>query len=272
MMSRILALLMALAAAAVPSAALSTLAPPTTVKQQQPIKPSGTFFAAPLLAPFQRASLKQKLIRAADQKNEALILSLVEQLAEFNPTDCPTRGLMGYMNGKGSTKPGGAAPLNGKWRLLYTNARDAEAPARTNKNQKEEPFGDGVATGVDVKTGQRIDASLGQCVNYIALQGDQRPFDQLEITIKMTPLSEKRVRLDFLTARVQNAKAPLPFLKDVTLNFPPAALGDFVARLRGNDPNVEPQAYFDVLYIDGELRAHRTGEGKIFVQVRDKKK
>jgi hypothetical protein len=202
-----------------------------------------------------------------------LILSLVEQLAEFNPTDCPTRGLMGYKNGNASTKSGGArgAPLNGKWRLLYTNARDAEAPARTNKNQKEEPFGDGVATGVDVKTGQRIDASLGQCVNFIALQGDQRPFDQLEITIQMTPLSESRVRLDFLTARVQNAKAPLPFFKDVTLSFPPAALGDFVARLRGKDPNVEPQAYFDVLYIDDELRAHRTGEGKIFVQVRDNK-
>ncbi len=76
------------------------------------------------------------------------------------------------------------------------------------------------------------------------------------------------MRLDFLKGRVQNARAPLPFLKDVTFNFPPATVSDFVARLRGQDPNVEPQAYFDILYIDDELRAHRTGEGKVFVQAR----
>ncbi len=219
-----------------------------------------------LLASMQRADLKRKLIVAAERKDELTVLSLVEQLAGFNPTKCPTVGLMGY---KDSTK----APLNGKWRLLFTNARDAEAPARTEKNKSQEPFGDAVASGVQVKTGQRIDARKGECVNFIQLSSASNdaklPFDRLDITIRMTPLTDSRVRLDFLNGRVQNPNAPLPALRDFRFQFPPAAVGDFLVRLRGKNPKIEPPAYFDVLYIDNDLRAHRTGEGKIFVQQRD---
>jgi hypothetical protein len=221
-------------------------------------------FAAPF-AQFQRMSLKKKLTQAAKAKDEPLILSLVHELSQLNPTKVPTNGLLGYNGASGSS-----APMNGAWRLLYTNAKDAEAPARTEKNS-DDKFGDEVATNVDVKTGQRIDAASGECVNFIKLSGDspKRPFDLLEITIKMTPLSDSRVRLDFMKGRALNERAPLPFLKDFSFNFPPPAFGDFIAKLRGMDPSVEPQAYFDILYIDQQMRAHRTGEGKIFVQMRD---
>lgn len=226
--------------------------------------PMPLIFAAPL-AQFKRSDLKKKLIQASNDKDENLVISLVEELAELNPTIIPTLGLMGYAGGIASN-----APLNGPWKLLFTNAKDAEAPSRTQKNSGEK-FGDEVAEGVEVKTGQRIDASTGQCVNYIQLSGDseKRPFDQLEITIQMTPLNDKRVRLDFRKGRALNGKAPLAFLKDFTFNFPPPSVSDLVARLRGMDPSVEPQAYFDILYIDEQIRAHRTGEGKLFVQMRD---
>ena len=217
-------------------------------------------------AQFQRNNLKRKLIAAANEKDEELIESLVEELSNFNPTDCPTLGLAGY----GTASSSAAAPLDGSWRLLYTNAKDAEAPARTQKDQSNESsqFGDSVETGVEVTTGQTIDATKGECVNYIALNGENRPFDRLDITIQMTPLSDTRVRLDFLRGRALNEKAPLPFLKDFRFSFPPALVGDVFARIRGKDPRVEPPAYFDILYIDDKLRAHRTGEGKIFVQER----
>jgi hypothetical protein len=219
------------------------------------------------IAPIQRADLKQKIVRAANAKDEALVLSLVEQLAAVNPTAVPTLGLQGYKNA-----PASKAPLNGKWKLLYTNARDAEAPARTEKNQRDEPFGDGVASGVQVQTGQLIDAATGECTNFIQLgtraDDAKLPFDRLDITIQMTPLSDRRVRLDFLKGRVQNPNATLPPLRDVRFQFPPAAIGDLLARLRGKNPSIEPPAYFDVLYIDQDLRVHRTGEGKIFVQQR----
>jgi hypothetical protein len=114
-----------------------------------------------LMAPVQRGDLKRKLIQAANAKDEALVLSLVEQLATLNPTRVPTLGLQGYKN-----TPASKAPLNGKWKLLYTNARDAEAPARTERNQRGEPFGDAVASGVQVRTGQQIDAATGMCEFY----------------------------------------------------------------------------------------------------------
>jgi len=250
---------------------LSTVAVPT---QSRRVGTAPTSFS--FLAPVQRVDLKRKLIQAANAKDEASVISLVEQLATLNPTTVPTLGLQGYKN-----VPASKAPLNGKWKLLYTNARDAEAPARTEKNRRNEPFGDAVASGVEVQTGQRIDAATGQCVNFIRLSSSatavdnsskntrKLPFDRLDITIQMTPLSDTRVRLDFLKGRVQNPNAPLSALRDVSFQFPPAALGDFLTRVRGKNPLVEPPAYFDVLYIDQDLRAHRTGEGKIFVQQRD---
>lgn len=216
-----------------------------------------------LSSPFesiQRSNLKRQLVKAANQKDEGKVIELVEQLSALNPTEMPTRGLMGY----GGAETG---PLAGSWKLLFTNAKDAEAPARTEK-KKDEKFGDTVASGVKITTGQRIDASKGECVNFIFAEGEKRPFDQLEITIKMTPLSDTRVRLDFLRGRALNDNAPLPFLKDFRFNFPPAFVGDALAALKGKDPKVEPPAFFDVIYIDNEIRAHKTGEGKIFVQQR----
>lgn len=220
---------------------------------------------ASLRARFQRNDLKRKLVAAAKAKDEDLVVSLIEDLSEFNPTDCPTLGLAGYSYGDGSAAV--RPPLDGAWRLLYTNAKDAEGPTRTETDPGGQ-FGKSAATGVEVTTGQSIDAAKGECVNFIALAGESRPFDRLEITIRMTPLNERRVRLDFLTGKALNARAPLPFLKEFGFSFPPAVVGDVLARARGKDPRVEPQAYFDVLYIDESLRVHRTGQGKVFVQER----
>jgi hypothetical protein len=210
----------------------------------------------------QRSELKRKLVAAAKDKDEELVLSLVDELSQFNPTECPTLGLAGY--GSGSALE---APLNGSWRLLFTNAKDAEEPARTESDPSGQ-FGKSAATGVTVKTGQTIDASKGECVNFIALEGDSRPFDRLEITIQMTPLTETRVRLDFLRGVAFNANAPLPFLREFRFSFPPAVVGDILATIRGKDPKIEPQAYFDVVYIDDTMRVHKTGLGKVFVQER----
>ena len=228
-----------------------------------------SLFDAPMKA-LKRTNLKRDLVKAADAKDEAVVISIIDELSAYNPTPIPTLGLMNYKIEDASEQPTSSAPLAGRWRLLFTNAKDAEAPSRTEKNS-DQKFGDEVAQGVEVKTGQRIDAPKGECVNFIKLSGDSesRPFDELEITIKMTPLTDTRVRLDFMSGRALNEKAPLPFLKDFKFKFPPPTFGDFTARLRGKDPRIEPQAYFDILYVDEDIRVHRTGEGKVFVQLRD---
>ena len=206
----------------------------------------------------QRTLLKPKLLKAAKAKDEQLVLELIDQLKEWNPTEAPASGL-------GSTSK---APLAGAWKLAFTNARDAEAPARSEGRAESFSGGDSVPSGVRVTTGQRIRGETGLCTNFISLEGEKRPFDQLEIEIQMTPLTESRVRLDFLRGRAKNANAPLPFLRDFSFNFLPLWVGDFLCFLRGRNPQTDPPAYFDVLYLDNELRVHQTGEGKVFVQTR----
>lgn len=262
--------------------AISGLSSPPSLPLQPATTTNNIFVNA--RTQFQRNDLKRKLISATKQKDkdESLIFSLVEELSKFNPTDCPTQGLAGYNGGGEGVGGGGKAPLDGSWRLLYTNAKDAEAPARTEKDSNGK-FGDTVKNGIEVTTGQVIDAMKGECVNYIALEntgGDddddddesknknKKPFDRLEITIKMTPLNDTRVRLDFLRGRALNSNAPFAFLRDFKFSFPPAVVGDILATIRGKDFRIEPQAYFDILYIDDQLRAHQTGEGKIFIQER----
>mmetsp|Transcript_27207 Transcript_27207/g.80242 ORF Transcript_27207/g.80242 Transcript_27207/m.80242 type:complete len:263 (-) Transcript_27207:50-838(-) len=236
--------------------ALAPSFPPSSASASSPLN---GIFAAPL-EKIKRSSLKKQLIKAATDKNEEVVISLVDEISVLNPNKFATYGLGGYGGGKAKD-----SPLNGEWRLLFTNAKDAEAPARTEKKSGGEEV---VAEGVQITTGQRIVAAKGECINYIYASGEKAPFDQLEISIKMTALTPNRVRLDFQRGRAQNERAPLSVLKDVSFSFPPAFVGDALSLLRGRNPSIEPPAYFDVLYIDDEIRAHRTGEGKIFVQMR----
>jgi len=269
------------------SAFPSFLAVPITTDAQKnsSIKNNNIFVSARIQ--FQRNDLKRKLISATKQKRkdnadadaESLILSLVKELSRFNPTDCPTQGLAGYDGGVGTlSRKNSNPPLNGSWRLLFTNAKDAQAPT-TSRTQTDDTrdgnFEEDDSGGNEVTTGQVIDAMKGECVNYIAFNENKNdnndrppPFDRLEITIKLTPLNDRRVRLDFLRGRATNQNAPLSFLRDFRFSFPPAVVGDILATIRGKDPRIEPQAYFDILYIDDQLRVHQTGEGKIFIQER----
>lgn len=256
----------------------TTLPIPTTTDARKNSSNSNNVFVSARIQ-FQRRDLKRKLISATrrerkdndDNDAESLILSLAEELSKFNPTDCPTQGLAGYDGGAGTMSgKNSRPPLDGSWRLLFTNAKDAQPP--TSRSTKDATL-DEKNGEIEVTTGQTIDAMKGECVNYIAFNGNNDndrppPFDRLDITIKLTPLNDKRVRLDFLRGRAMNQNAPLPFLRDFEFSFPPAVVGDILATIRGKDPRIEPQAYFDILYIDDQLRVHRTGEGKIFIQER----
>ena len=57
------------------------------------------------------------------------------------------------------------------------------------------------------------------------------------------------------------------FGRRLTLTLP--VPGPFITRLLTLFSKKEvPQAYFDVLYLDDELRVHKTGQGNLFVQQR----
>jgi hypothetical protein len=174
MMERTRLVLFAIATVAAKSVDAFSLAPPAA-------KTSSTNAAtAGLFSGLKRASLKKQLVEAANGQDEQLVIQLVDELSGLNPTPFPTYGLGGF-TGDASASTSMSPPLDGEWRLLFTNAKDAEAPARTEKKREKGSggFEDEVREGVDITTGQRIDADAGQCINYIYAKGEKRPFDQL---------------------------------------------------------------------------------------------
>lgn len=108
---------------------------------------------------------------------------------------------------------------------------------------------------------------------------------QLNVVIKATRdgVVKNRVNLEFRYVKAILTKffgIKIPFGKTLPLYIPvPAAFITrmivFISRVvkflkRGNsEVKVPPKAYFDVLYLDEELRVHKTGEDNLFVQAKD---
>ena len=104
--------------------------------------------------------------------------------------------------------------------------------------------------------------------------GTEPVLKQLNVIIKAIPVSAKRVELQF-----RYAKAVLTrflFWKVQWSLYIPVP-GPFITRclvffsriFRFGKVKKVPKGYFDLLYLDDELRVHRTGEDNLFVQSRD---
>jgi hypothetical protein len=187
------------------------------------------------------------------------VISICEQLSEVSPISDPTRFL-------GDSVHGQEAPLNGPWKSLFTTAADA------NFSKKSKRGG--------AKAQNIVDAAKGTITNVIDFytkdDGTEPLLKQLNVVIKATAASSKRVELQFKYAKAILTK--LFFFKlRWTLYIP--VPGPFITRCivflsrivkfgKGGVKKV-PKGYFDVLYLDDDLRVHRTGEDNIFVQGRD---
>merc|ERR1711871_387439 len=76
-----------------------------------------------------------------------------------------------------------------------------------------------------------------------------------------------RDRMYLVFEKVQvNRKSKVPFLFG-TINFYIPNLLPFFNKFRKKDNQI-PQAYFEMMYLDEDLRIHRTGEGNYFVQTK----
>jgi len=191
------------------------------------------------------------------------VLDTCNSLSEVSPVDEPTRYL-------GDKTKGTLCPLNGPWKLLFTTAADASFSSNSTR---------GAAKAQNV-----VDATKGRITNVIDFaakeDGTEPVLKQLNVVIKATAVNKKRVELQFRYAKAVLTKfffIPL-FGKKLALYIP--VPGPFITRLivffsriikfgRGGAKKVPPKAYFDVLYLDKDLRIHKTGEDNIFVQAKD---
>lgn len=186
------------------------------------------------------------------------ILHICHQLAAFNPTKVATQAW-------GTPEAVEQCPLHGRWKLLFSTAADASF----SKNSKR---GDAIIQN-------EVDAVHGWMSNIIdfipGANNTKKPgfIAQLLVRIKAKALNPQRVALEFRYAKVTFRRL-FGYPKRWSLYIPVPAT--FITRLivwtsrllRRNAGPKPPKAFFDVLYLDHDLRIHKTGEDNIFVQCR----
>ena len=193
------------------------------------------------------------------------VMEITGELQKCSPIDNPTQYL-------GDKEKGNEAPLNGEWKLLFTTAADANF----SKNSKR-----GSASVKNV-----VDACKGSITNVIDFQGESTTDEgmlskkeplvkQLNVVIGAKPASESRVGLQFKYAKVVFNRffgwkrqwnlyipVPAPLITRLIVFF------SRVFKFGRKDKKIPPKAYFDVLYLDNDLRVQRTGEDNLFVQAK----
>jgi len=191
--------------------------------------------------------------KAADK-----VLSICEKLTKLTPIKEPTKYLGNKVNGTD-------APLNGAWRLLFTTAADASF----SKN----------STRGDAKAQNVVDAARGRITNIIDFakkeDGKEPTLKQLNVVLRAAVGSPTRVDLTFRYVKAVLTKFFfIPIRWSLYIPVP----GPFITKCLflisrllsfGRKKKPVPKAYFDILYLDNDLRVHKTGQDNVFVQVRE---
>ena len=204
-------------------------------------------------------SISKEVGGAADD-----VMRICDSLALVSPIDDPTRYL-------GDKENGHLAPLNGTWRLLFTTAADASFSKNSTRGDAK------VCNVVDAKRGRitnivDFSSPAAEGVEEIKAKKRSSPLSKLNVVIRATATSEKRVNLRFRYAKVILNRFPWRLYIPVPAPFFTRIIV-FLSRLvkfgrKGGDKKV-PKAYFDVLYLDDDLRIHKTGDDNLFVQAKE---
>lgn len=197
-------------------------------------------------------AISEDVGKAADK-----VMSICDQLASVSPLNEPTQFLGDKLNGT-------LAPLNGAWKLLFTTAADASF----SKN----------STRGDAKAQNVVDASKGRITNVIDFatkeDGTEPVLKQLNVVIQAVAAGPRRVELTFRYAKAVLTKFFfIPVRWSLYIPVPAAFITRcivlFSRIFKRQGVKKPPQAYFDVLYLDDDLRIHKTGEDNLFVQARE---
>lgn len=192
--------------------------------------------------PFPAESLKKKLLQlgasydrgfGASPSARQEALRVMETLEAFNPEMDAARGITGDAQ----------SPLEGSWRMIWTNAQDvlilAASPLST-VGAIYQVFTPPVVTNI-------IDL-LPRAQALFPPSFLPQSLLRAEVTTRASPRRDKlnRVGLDFEAVKVR----PIEVLGFDAGNLPP--FGFDLPKLPGIDPDTSP-GYFDVTFLDGDL-------------------
>jgi len=226
-------------------------------------------------------SVSDRVGKAADS-----IFESVYELARVNPTAAATEGFPGVEKVEkaeaAAVKP---PPLDGAWNLLFSTAADASFSRDSKRG--------------DATAGNIVDARAGKMTNVIKFAPvtttetvtDDETGESVEVTtvkpkavdelrVKLTCSAEgpNRVNLVFKYVAVKFTRffflpvrwtlyipVPAPTINKIVIG-----LSNLKRRLlrKKTEKREIPKAFFDVLFLDRDLRIHKTGEDNIFIQAR----
>ena len=188
------------------------------------------------------------------------VVKAVDAVAAVNPTPEPTAGF-------GTRDGASVCPLHGRWSNAWTTAADATFSPDSKRG--------------GARVSNRVDARSGKTENIIEFTGRDHPafratrsppktppLESLRVVLSAKAVSPSRIELVFryvrprLTIKLFGWKVKLTLLIPVPGPFLTSLLFAFRPKKK------PPPAFFDVLYLDDDLRVHKTAQGNLFVQRR----
>ena len=145
------------------------------------------------------------------------------------------------------------SPLTGEWSNLWTTAADATFDSKSERGA--------------AKVSNVVDARKGRITNVIQFTDPESKADKLRVRLTAKAVGARRLELTFRWVCVTFKKRLFGLFRSVYVPLVPAT---FLARLIFLfRPKIKPATpFFDLLYLDDELRVQKTGEGNVFVQKR----
>lgn len=167
-------------------------------------------------------------------------------MAAENPTRAP------FSDWRSADAPKGVG-LDGTWELQFTTGADATF----RKTEKS-----GAAT-----TYQEIDAVKGLFINCVDFDSPDAKLKGFRVYVAGRKLSDTEVQLKFRAVKLLRRSR---LLKSVVIPLPPSWLLRGIAKIasRGKAKLSDRGAGFEMLYLDEDLRMHKTFDGQYFVQSR----
>jgi hypothetical protein len=169
------------------------------------------------------------------------IEEIASSLSAINPTENPLLGWKGY-----GGVPSYDAPLDGFWKLRFTTAADA-----TFRPGKRGP----------AFTYQIANATAGFLLNCVEFRENPGTLENFRVEVEGVPVSDSRLNLIFRRVVVERKSR----LSRLTFPFP-----DFraFARLNPFRRRVTTPVSLEVVYIDEDIRIHKTRENNYFIHSR----
>jgi|UniRef100_A0A8J9TF31 hypothetical protein len=213
----------------------------------------------------------------ASTKDRRRARSLIDQLAALNPTRDPAKSYyatqtqesnaIGSKDGS-SSKLVGEASLSGKWTLVYTDAPDITALGTTNPWAKLGRIGQECEPPYIRNV---IEWKRPGWATSLPFSGSEESRVLQRVVTKATasPDQPMVVNLDIVGLRI-NADAPTTLSNFAEAIQSQGLIAGFfqAAPVDLQGPLQAPFGKFEVLYLDEELRAVKTGQGYVAVNLR----